>query len=87
MSKTDLLGPIAAMLESQGLPVADLAEFTRNAVDAPSTRPTIEQFAPTALKGLSKNSQRSYQTHFDHLIEGIARQCECNCPTCVKEFS
>lgn len=87
MSKTDLLGPIAAMLESQGLTVADLAEFTRNAGDAPSERQTIEQFAPKALTGLSKNSQRSYQTHFDHLIEGIARQCECVCPACIQEFA
>lgn len=87
MSKSDLLGPIAAMLESQGLTLADLAEYTRNAVEAPPRKQTIKQFAPTALRGLSKNSQRSYQTHFNHLINGIARQCECGCPICLKEYA
>ncbi len=87
MSKHDLLGPIAALLEAQGLTVANLAEFTRNSEDAPSARPTIREFTAEALKSLSKNSQRSYQTHFDHLNLGIARQCECTCPACVQEFA
>jgi hypothetical protein len=36
---------------------------------------------------LSKNSQRSYHTHFNHLIEGIVRQCECVCSACIKDFA
>jgi hypothetical protein len=47
----------------------------------------IEEFAATALAGLCKNTQRSYRTHFNHLILGIARQCEYNCPTCIQEFA
>ena len=49
MSRSDLLGPIAAMLESQGLTVADLAGFTRSVEGAASTGSTIGECAAQVL--------------------------------------
>ena len=83
-----LLDLIAATLADKGFTVDDLAAHVAGA-SSPSTASakTIKDFADGALEDYTVNTARSYATHFNHLVNGVARQCECTCATCVEQFA
>ena len=85
MSQDQILNSIASLLVANGLTVEDLAAH-RGVSESGSVGPTMEVFVDRAARGLTKNTARSYQTHFAHLLNGIPRQCECVCSTCVDQF-
>ena len=87
MSQEQILRSIAELLEANGLTPEDLIAQRGAGGSVPASAPTLAEFVARASRGLSVNTFRSYRTHFTHLLEGIARQCECTCATCVREFA
>ena len=83
-----LLDLIAATLADKGFTVDDLAAHVAGASSTSTTSAmTIKRFADGALEGFTINTARSYATHFNHLLNGVPRQCECTCATCVSQFA
>ena len=79
---------IAQLLEAQGLGLDELAEHLSGG-KSPSGEEVelLRKYAMENLKLTSRNTQRSYRTHFLHLLNGVPRQCECTCDTCLAEFA
>jgi integrase len=75
---------ILALLEMAGIDPDELADYA-NRGDA-GTGNTIKWYVDEVLAGLTRNTARSYRTHYLHLINGIERQCDCDCLTCIEEF-
>jgi len=83
-----LLDLIAATLADKGFTVEDLAAHVAGESSTSATSAmTIKEYADRALDGFTINTARSYATHFNHLVNGVERQCECTCSTCVSEFA
>jgi integrase len=85
MDKDQTLGIIDQLMEASGLNLEDLVSHQSSA--GPSNNKSLGEYAAKVLKGLTKTTADSYKTHFDHLLNGIARQCACKCAECIGEFS
>jgi site-specific recombinase XerD len=85
MTNDKMLQPFLDILQAQGISVQDLVRFSESSGGV-STNKTIEDYVEKVLVGLTRNTARSYRTHFMHLVNGVDRQCECTCPTCIEEF-
>jgi hypothetical protein len=48
---------------------------------------SLAEYVAKVLGGLTENTDGSYKTHFNHLLNGVARQCDCICATCVADFA
>jgi integrase len=80
-----LLGMIGQMMKGSTLTVADVAAHLAGTVT--SNNPTLSEYVPRVLSGLTERTAESYSTHFDHLLIGVARQCTCTCASCMAEFA
>ena len=84
MDKDQALGIIGQLMEDSGLNVEDLLSH-QVSPDASHQR-TLGHYIPKVLAGLTETTAGSYKTHFDHLLNGVERQCTCICAECIAEF-
>jgi integrase len=85
MDKDMALGMIGQLVEGSSLTIEDVAAHL--AGTGTSNNPTLEEYIPRVLSGLTEATAGSYKTHYNHLLNGISRQCTCICADCVAEFA
>jgi integrase len=85
MDKDMALGMIGHLMEDAGLNLEEVASHQSS--PGTSNNMTLGEYIPKVLSGLTETTAGSYKTHFDHLLNGIARQCTCICAECVAEFA
>jgi integrase len=85
MDKDMALGMIGQLVEGSSLTIEDVAAHL--AGTGTSNNPTLGEYIPKVLSGLTEATAGSYKTHFNHLLNGISRQCTCICADCVAEFA
>jgi hypothetical protein len=86
MNKDQVLGIIAQLMEANALSFEDLNDHQSTPTGS-SDGQSLAEYVAKVLDGLTKNTGGSYKTHFNHLLNGVARQCECICATCVADFA
>jgi len=85
MEIDDKLQHSLAMLKMAGVDLDDLVRYANSGQGEGAGYP-LQWYVDDILPGLTRNTARSYRTHFQHLIDGIERQCDCTCVTCIEQF-
>lgn len=86
MDKDETVGIIAQLMAASGLSLEDLNSH-QTTTTGTSNKKTVAEYVAKILGGLTEGTSGSYKTHFNHLLNGVARQCHCRCVTCVAEFA
>jgi integrase len=85
MDKDMRLGMIGQLMEGSSLTIEDVAAHL--AGTDTSHNKTLGEYVAKVLSGLTETTAGSYKTHFNHLLNGISRQCTCICAECIAEFA
>jgi integrase len=87
MTKSNATDPVMGMLDALGLTVEDLVAHVASNKTGGTNAVTLATYITAARRSLSKSTDKSYSTHFRHLINGLSRQCTCTCEHCLKVWS
>ena len=85
MTNVEMARTISTLLKNSGLTIEDLLRVENQDLRAANTK-NASEYVAQILAGLTRNTARSYRTHFNYLVNGLERQCECTCDTCVDQF-
>jgi hypothetical protein len=86
MNNSSAIDPIVGMLEALGLTVEDLVAHVASNQTGAANTVSLSNYIASARRSLSKTTDKSYSTHFQHLINGVPRQCTCTCNRCLKAW-
>jgi integrase len=82
-----MITPILAMLTASGLTPEDLVRAVGTTDEAHAETSTLCEYVAIVRRSLTEDTDKSYATHYNHLINGVARQCSCTCDDCIDEWA
>jgi hypothetical protein len=83
-----MLNSLAGMLKANGLSIDDLARHIAESEEGTASASsaggqTLAQLVADVEATMSKNTRRTWHTHYQRLIDGVAPQCSCLCEQCL----